>query len=112
LVQVLVFGLVAIVTPLGVEEKSMLWMLPVSWFSKTMVVPGATVSVLGWKFSFMFAPIPLGMMISTVGPVEVTELEVVDDVVEDVVLVVGTLLVVVVVVVVLEVGLEPGTKMK
>jgi hypothetical protein len=115
LVHVLVFGLVGIETPLGVVAKSMLWMLEVSWFMKTMVVPAATVRLLGWKFSFMFAPIPLGMTISTVGPVDVPvlELEVVDDVVEDVVvvLVVGTLLVVVVVVV-LEVALEPGTKMK
>ncbi len=109
----MVFGLVAMVTPLGVEAKSMLWILAVSWFMKTMVVPGATVSVLGWKFSFVFAPIPLGMTISTVTPVDEPELEleVVDDVVDDVVLVVGTLLVVVVVVV-LVVELEPGTKMK
>jgi hypothetical protein len=114
LVHVFVFGLVVMLTPLGVEVKSMLWMLPVSWFMNTMVVPAATVRLLGWKFSFMFPPTPLGMTMVIVGPVEVfvPELEVVDEVVEEVVvLVVGTLLVVVVEVV-LEVAVEPGTKMK
>jgi hypothetical protein len=115
-----VFGLVAMVTPIGTELKSMLWMLLVSLFVKTIVVPAATVSVEGWKFNDMFAPIPLGMMMLAVAPevvlvIPVLELDVVEVVVDDVVVVllVGMLdvVVVVVVLVVVEV-LEPGTKMK
>lgn len=110
LVHVLVLGLVVIVTPDGTELKSMLWIEPVSWLMKTTVVPGATVSVDGWKFSDMLEPTPLGMVMSTTAPDELLVVVVcpVD------VVVVGGVDVVEVVEVVLEVVLlfVPGTKMK
>jgi hypothetical protein len=98
----------------------MLWTL-VSLLIHTIVVPGATVTEAGSKFSCWLLPMPLGMVMSTV-PVDGVEVVVVVTVVVvlllvvDVVVVVVVLLVgvldVVVVVVVVDVLLVLGTKMK
>jgi hypothetical protein len=68
-VQVLLLGLGLgeMVAPLGIEKKSMLWMLAVSLLMNTMVVPGEIVTFGGSKFSDWFAPTPLGRMISNIG---------------------------------------------
>jgi hypothetical protein len=72
--QRLVFGLALVspfplhvevgrLAPLGSFVKWMSWTLVVSWLTKMMVVPGATVTVVGLKLSDGLPPIPAGSMI-------------------------------------------------
>lgn len=96
-VHLFVFGLTAMLAaPLGITVKSMLCTLVVSMLMNTMVVPGATVSEFGIKFSAVFEPMPLGSVTLTEGPDEDVEGVLVLVTVETVELLVGLLLVVVV----------------
>jgi hypothetical protein len=103
-VHLLVFGLglVGSVAPVGMDVKSTLCMV-VSLLLNTMVVPGATVMVLGWKFRSREAT-PGGMLMTTVAAL------LVDLLVDVVLLLVGVVLVLVVVfrVEVVDVELDVG----
>jgi len=70
---VLGLGLVGNEAPLGIVVKSMSWMLEVSLFTNTIVVPGATVKELGTKFSAVFEPMPAGRWTKTFVPAALLE---------------------------------------